>query len=175
MDFQLEIDSVIKSFDNKPLLSDISLRCKSGDIVGLFGRNGCGKTTLLQIIFGSTKAQNRFMRLNGKVIKTATFQKEISFLPQFQFLPNSITLAKAMSLYIPSKAFDIILNDILLKDRITNKIADFSYGEIRYVQAKLLLYNPSQFCLLDEPFSGLSPLLSEKLTSDIIRVSKKKE
>ena len=46
----LEIDSVIKSYDDRPVLTDIYLKCETGDIIGMFGRNGSGKSTLLKIL-----------------------------------------------------------------------------------------------------------------------------
>ena len=52
----LEIDSIQKKFDLITILSDVYLKCETGDIVGLLGRNGSGKSTLLQIIFGILKA-----------------------------------------------------------------------------------------------------------------------
>ena len=52
----LEIDSIQKKFDLKSILSDVYLKCETGDILGLLGRNGSGKSTLMQIIFGVLKA-----------------------------------------------------------------------------------------------------------------------
>ncbi len=63
----LEIDSVIKSFDVKQILTDIYLKCQTGDIIGILGRNGTGKSTLLKILFGTLKAENSFIKINGKV------------------------------------------------------------------------------------------------------------
>jgi ATPase subunit of ABC transporter with duplicated ATPase domains len=53
MDTQLEVDSVIKMYGETTILADVYLSCVPGDIIGLFGRNGTGKSTLLRIIFGS--------------------------------------------------------------------------------------------------------------------------
>ena len=49
----LHVDSVIKSFGTRQVLTDIYVSCTKGEIIGLLGRNGSGKSTLLKIIFGS--------------------------------------------------------------------------------------------------------------------------
>ena len=79
----LEIDSVQKHFDQKVVLSDVYLKCKTGEIIGLLGRNGSGKSTLLKIIFGIISADHKFVRVDGKVLfKTNDLFNEISYLPQ---------------------------------------------------------------------------------------------
>ena len=65
----LEIDSILKSFGERTILADVYLKCCRGDIIALFGRNGTGKSTLLNIIFGTLKADRKFIRIDGKVIK----------------------------------------------------------------------------------------------------------
>ena len=49
----LEIDSIIKNFGTRQLLTDVYLKINTGDVIGLFGRNGTGKSVLMQIIFGT--------------------------------------------------------------------------------------------------------------------------
>lgn len=63
----LEIDSVIKSYDDRQVLTDIYLKCETGDILGVLGRNGSGKSTLLKILFGVLPADSKFIRIDGKV------------------------------------------------------------------------------------------------------------
>ncbi|WAC02367.1 ATP-binding cassette domain-containing protein [Lacinutrix neustonica] len=65
----LYVDSVVKSYDNKKILTDVYLSCKSGEVVGLIGRNGCGKSTLLKIIFGVENADHKFVKIDNKLIK----------------------------------------------------------------------------------------------------------
>ena len=60
----LEIDSIIKNFGTRQLLTDVYLKINTGDVIGLFGRNGTGKSVLMQIIFGTMKADRKFIRLD---------------------------------------------------------------------------------------------------------------
>jgi ABC-type multidrug transport system ATPase subunit len=54
----LEVTNLNKSYGKKHILKNISLECKTGEITGIFGRNGTGKSTLLKLIFGTVKADS---------------------------------------------------------------------------------------------------------------------
>lgn len=162
-------DSIRKSFDEKQVLTDIYLKCQTGDIVGLLGRNGSGKSTLLKIIFGTLHTDYKHITINGKVIDSP-FEElgSISYLPQDDFLPKNLTVKKLITI------FDSILNpDLLYQDQIVSKILEtkirnISGGELRYLEIILILNLDSQFVLLDEPFNGLSPLQIE-IVKDLIK------
>jgi len=82
----LFVDSITKSYNNRVVLSDVFLSCKIGEVKALIGRNGCGKSTLLKIIFGVEKAENRFVKIDGGLIKnTSDCKGLISYLPQKHF------------------------------------------------------------------------------------------
>lgn len=78
----LHADSILKSYGTCTILSDIYLGCNVGEIVGLLGRNGCGKSTMLKIIFGALNAEYRFVRIGDKVQdKLSESSKVIKYLP----------------------------------------------------------------------------------------------
>ena len=54
----LEVDSVIKTYNDSLIVSEVYLKCEIGNIIGLLGRNGSGKSTLMKIIFGVVDAEN---------------------------------------------------------------------------------------------------------------------
>lgn len=66
----MQVDSVMKSFGTKQVLTDVFLTCGPGEILGLLGRNGAGKSTLLKIIFGSLTADQKFVKIGNKIIIT---------------------------------------------------------------------------------------------------------
>ena len=108
----LEIDSIQKHFDQKVVLSDVYLKCKTGEIIGLLGRNGSGKSTLLKIIFGIIAADNKFVRVDGKVLfKTNDLLNEISYLSQDNFIPNSFSVKKAIYLSIEKNKIEEFYQD----------------------------------------------------------------
>lgn len=171
----LEIDSVIKSYDDRPVLTDIYLKCETGDIIGMFGRNGSGKSTLLKILFGILAAERKFIRIDGKVFDCPYKTKnELCFLPQHDFLPKYMKAAKAVELYLGKDAVETFFADNILKKLNNNKVSELSGGELRYLEIKLLLKTESKFILLDEPFNGVSPLLVEYIRGLIVESSKTK-
>lgn len=165
----LEVDSVTKRYSERIILSDIYLKCTTGDIIGLFGRNGTGKSTLLKIIFGIEDADNKFVRINGQKLSSQSRGfREISYLLQDTFLPKNITVLEVIKLTLNQKNVDSFSNDAILSPFLSNKVNSLSGGELRYLEIKLLLNLPSKFVLLDEPFNGLSPILIESVV-DLIK------
>lgn len=166
----LEIDSIQKKFDLITILSDVYLKCETGDIIGLLGRNGSGKSTLLQIIFGILKADFKFIRVDGVVkSKTSELFNEISYLSQDNFLPRNFRVAKVIALSIKKDKINDFYSDETITTLKNKSIGELSSGELRYLEIKLVLHNPSKFVLLDEPYNGLSPLLIEKINDLILK------
>lgn len=166
----LEIDSIQKKFDLKSILSDVYLKCETGDILGLLGRNGSGKSTLMQIIFGVLKADFKFIRVDGVVkSKTSELFNEISYLSQDNFLPRNFRVAKVIALSIKKDKSNDFYSDETITTLKNKSIGELSSGELRYLEIKLVLHNPSKFVLLDEPYNGLSPLLIEKINDLILK------
>jgi ABC-type multidrug transport system ATPase subunit len=171
----LEVDSVQKQYDGKIILSDVYLKCETNDIIGILGRNGSGKSTLLKIIFGIVNADFKFVRIDGEVkSKTNELLHQISYLPQENFIPNLFSVKKAIVLSIPKDKLEEFYADEMIQSILNKKIKHLSGGELRYLEIKLILNNPSKFVLLDEPYNGLSPLMVEKINALITSMSNKK-
>ena len=165
----LEIDSVIKSFGEKQVLTDIYLKCETGDILAMLGRNGTGKSTFLKILFGTLTADRKFIRIDGKIYDTPYKTKnELCYLPQHEFLPRHLRVDKAVNFYLGKELSETFLDDTFLLQFRKNKISDISGGELRYLEVKLLLSTKSKFVLLDEPFNGISPVIIESI-KDLIK------
>ncbi len=171
----LEIDSVIKSFAGRQVLTDIYLKCTTGDIIGLIGRNGSGKSTLFKILFGSLDAERKFIRINGQVMnRPFTVRDTIAYLPQHEFLPRHLTIRKVVRLYLGRAMEEVFFDDALLNKLMMSKVSTLSGGELRYVAIKLLLNSKARFVLLDEPFNGISPVMIEAIKPLITRASHSK-
>ncbi|MBO9582680.1 MAG: ATP-binding cassette domain-containing protein [Flavobacterium sp.] len=154
----LEISGIQKSFNDKLLLSDIYLKLETGQIIGLLGRNGSGKSTLFKIICAIISASDRSIFIDGiSKNKSHLLLNEISYLYQNQFVPNHFSVLQAIQLSIDKQNVVFFCSDYFLKPLLNQKIKNLSFGELRYLQVKLILFNQSKFVLLDEPFTGLSP------------------
>ena len=171
----IEIDSVIKSYHRQQILNDIYLKCEIGDIIGILGRNGTGKSTLLKILFGVLSAERKFIRINGKVLtRPYKLSNEICYLPQDNFIPHHFSIKKVVKLYLPKNKIEPFLDDSLLGSLANNKTGNLSGGEWRYLEIKLLLNTDCKFLLLDEPFNGASPLMIDTIKELIAEKAKTK-
>lgn len=171
----LEVDSIRKAFGDKQVLTDISLKCQPGDIIGLLGRNGSGKSTLLKIIFGTLFTDYKFLRINNEILDQPFKTKNtIAYLNQDNFLPKNITVKQVIEIYSDDQDLNDFLDDEVLSKVLETKIRNLSGGESRYLEVKLLLTLDSLFVLLDEPFNGISPLHIEKIKNMILDKSVKK-
>ncbi len=173
----LEIDSIIKNFGTRQLLTDVYLKINTGDVIGLFGRNGTGKSVLMQIIFGTMKADRKFIRLDECKVLSAPYQhaRTIAFLPQQGYLPKHEKINKLVDCYLDANVVpDFYEDDEVAQSCMERRVSQLSGGERRYLEAKLLLLGNAKFVLLDEPFDYLSFHLVDKLIGLIKKHSEEK-
>ncbi|WP_343538554.1 ATP-binding cassette domain-containing protein [Sphingobacterium thalpophilum] len=173
---ELYVDSVQFSYDNsRQHITGAYLKCFTGDIVALFGRNGSGKSTLLKIIFGSLKAKNSYILLNGKKVGKTYLTRKVGYLPQDSFLPTQERVSKLVDLLIGDTHHKSLLwNDARIKALQDKKVHQLSGGERRYLEIWLLMCQPTDFVLLDEPFTGIEPIYITMIIDLIRRFSDKK-
>ncbi|WP_027380650.1 ATP-binding cassette domain-containing protein [Chryseobacterium daeguense] len=166
---KLHIDSITKSFGSKKILQDVYLSIKTGEIAGLLGRNGEGKSTLLEIIFGTVKGDTQFVKIDQKILQTQADRKNnIAYLPQHFFLPRNVKIKNLIPLFCTKQNTEKLFNLDLMKTFLHKAPGKLSGGEKKITEALLILYSNSKFILLDEPFNGLSP----KMTSEIQKIIK---
>ena len=95
-------------------------------------------------------------------------------LPQNNFIPNYLTVKKAIDLTIKKLYLKEFYECKIIMPIINSKIGDLSGGELKYLQIKLILFNEAKFCLLDEPYNGISPIMCEIINNLIVEQSKYK-
>jgi len=167
---ELYVDSIEFSYDSRvQLLTGVYLSCKIGEIVGLLGRNGCGKSTLMKIIFGVLTPKHAYIRINGRNSKKAFLLKEVLYLPQDSFLPTDAKVSSLLRLLINDQTTRQKLSkDERIKSIVNQKVYSLSGGERRYLEIVLLLHQKGSYVLLDEPFSGIEPIYVEAIQQLIV-------
>src|SRR6187402_1753351 len=168
----LELDGIYLEYDLAKILNSIHVKCETGEIIGLLGRNGSGKSSLLKIVFGSLEGQSKSIRIN-EVPQLKSFTRNISYLPQQPLIPSFISIAKALKLFNIDKQ---IILDVFpeVKDALDLKPSEISGGMRKIIEVVLILNTSSKFALLDEPFSGIMPVHVETL-KDYMRMKKKEK
>ena len=161
----LEADSIILNFGGRTILSDVYLKCITGEILGIVGRNGCGKSSLLKIIFGSLKGENQSIRFDTAYTSCLfTHSHAVKYLPQSGLLPQRIKVKTAISIYLPDPEMQSLVSTFTeIAPHLEMSVSTLSGGIKRFLEIVLLLYSDAHFILLDEPFSHLSPILIESL------------
>jgi len=170
----LEIDNIELSFGSKRILRGIYLKAEKGKITALLGRNGSGKTSLLNIIFGSLKPKYASIRIDGKNSTKPLFPgKSVSYLPQHDLLPKVIKTITAFNLFrVDWHQFISNFQSFSIYKNIP--IAELSNGEVRLIETYLILNKDCKIILLDEPFSFIAPVYIEQLKTHILELKKEK-
>ncbi|HMR19244.1 MAG TPA: ATP-binding cassette domain-containing protein [Sphingobacterium sp.] len=168
---ELYADSIEFSYRaSHQLLTGVYISCKVGEVVALLGRNGCGKSTLMKILFGVLSPKHAYITLHGRRIIKPFVSQEVCYLPQQRFLPTHKTVQQMITFMLRSpEQRAAVAKDEVIANVLTQKIADLSVGEVRYLELSLLLHQQATFYLLDEPFSGVSPYLKEQIQQLIDR------
>ena len=171
----LEADSIYRYVHSGLILSDIYLRCETGDLITISGRNGAGKSMLMKIIFGTEKAQNKHIRINHKIYR-APYEAPglLTYLPQHPFLPAHLHLKKCSSLYLNEAEKEKFTQDEVIHRIYESRISELSSGERRYAEVRMLLLRTSKFVMLDEPLSFLEPKLKSAVLQLIHEESARK-
>jgi len=158
----------LHSFGERRILSNVTFECNTGEIIGIFGRNGTGKTTLFKILFGTLKPEHAEIYFDGKLLKPGDVPINfISYHTQEIMLPKYTKARDVISMYLPLKKQDNVFYSPGIQDMTNKRICDLSLGQQRYLQLLLLLNLDHPFIILDEPFSMIEPvyknLIKEKL------------
>jgi ABC-type lipopolysaccharide export system ATPase subunit len=167
----LEFDSIQLEFGLHKVLSSVAMKCETGEVVGLLGRNGSGKSSLMKIVFGSMSSEFRSVRIDKvPVIGNAFHKRQISYLTQEALIPSYLSIRKAMNYFGVSEE-SVCGAFPPAKEVLNLKPNQCSGGTLRIIETLLVLLSPASFCILDEPFSGVMPVHIESI-KEIIQKQK---
>lgn len=171
----LEIQNLEKSFGQKQVLFGVDFKAESGQILGLIGKNGAGKTTIFHSIL-------RFLEYSGNItfdkqpISQETYRK-IGYLPEERSLMPKLTVyeqvrylanLKGVPNAVVKEKLPQWMERLQVKGKVTDKIKSLSKGNQQKVQLIITLLHEPNLIILDEPFSGLDPVNTEILKQVII-------
>jgi ABC-type (unclassified) transport system, ATPase component len=170
----LEFDSIFLEFDLNRVLSSVAMKCQVGEVVGLLGRNGSGKSCLMRVVFGSMASEFKSVRINGQPL-TGNYLRErlISYLPQQSLIPSYLTVRAALKFFEVNEA-RILEVFPHFENTFHQKPSQFSGGSLRLIETLMILFSKGKFCILDEPFSGIMPLHIEEIKKVIQQEKHKK-
>lgn len=186
----LKTEHLVKVYNGKEVVDDVSIEVKQGEIVGLLGPNGAGKTTTFYIILGIIQpdAGEIFIKDDRELINITNFPMHkralagLSYLSQEPSIFRKLTVEEnldaifefmKMSEEEKKKKKEFLLEELKISHLAKQKAYTLSGGERRRVEiARSLVLSPS-FILLDEPFVGIDPIAVFDI-QNIIKDLKKK-
>ncbi len=161
MNHVLEIDGVQLQFGERKILSDVYLRCETGKITGLLGRNGQGKSCLMNAAYGNLSCEKSVRVDHVSIVEPYKRPDLIVYLPQFNFIPKSLSLRRVFRDFeLEYSSFQNHFPEFAARE--SESIAQFSGGERRLIELYVIVKSAALFAQLDEPFTHLNPIQIEK-------------
>ncbi len=169
---QLLADNLVKRFQSRTVVNDVSLHVNSGEVVGLLGPNGAGKTTCFYMIVGLIGADAGRIRLADRDLTRlpmhARARAGLGYLPQEPSVFRKLSVRDNLLAILETRAdlnrqsrlrvLDELLHELLVGHLADQAGISLSGGERRRVEIARALATAPQFILLDEPFAGVDPI-----------------
>jgi branched-chain amino acid transport system ATP-binding protein len=173
----LVLDRIRAGYGEAVVLADISLSLQEGRSLAVLGRNGVGKTTLLNTIVGVTRRFSGTLHLGGRDVTRLRpeqrAQAGIGWVPQERNIFRSLTVEENLTAvarpgpWSVARVYEMFPR---LKERRTNMGGQLSGGEQQMLAiGRALVLNP-RILLLDEPTEGLAPIIVEELLRSFVRL-----
>ncbi len=167
----VKCNNLCKEFDQKQILKNINLSISKGKIIGLLGKNGTGKTTLIKLINDLLTPTSGEILINGE--KPGIHSKQIiSYLPERTYLDKDMKVSQVLRFFEEfytnfrkEKAIKL-LKDLDLK--IDAKINKMSKGMQEKLQLILVMSRDAELYILDEPLGGVDPATRDYILDTIL-------
>ena len=173
MSHRLVVDSVVVRFGQKTVLSGGYITSQTGMVTGLLGRNGTGKSCMFRALMGGLEVEYVVVSIDGEPVDREKIGLRIKYLPQDQMIPYGMTLKRAFELYGVDFWEFVLLFPQYSRFYHTRRW-EMSGGEARLAEVYLVLMSEGEFCILDEPFSQISPNYIETVQRMIREKSREK-
>jgi branched-chain amino acid transport system ATP-binding protein len=175
----LQVRELSAGYGEAVILHDVSLVLGEGETLALLGRNGTGKTTLMNTLAGATRQHGGSITLSGRPLHTlASFQRAaagIGWVPQERNIFKSLTVHENLTAvarpgqWTPARVYEMFGR---LAERKGNLGTQLSGGEQQMLAVgRALVLNPT-LLLLDEPLEGLAPIIVQELLAAIRRITR---
>lgn len=177
----LKVSHLVGGYSQIPVLKDISFEVQPGELVGLIGLNGAGKSTTIKHIIGLLEPQKGEITIDGVKLfdDSEKYKTKLAYIPETPILYDELTLKEHLELTMMAYNLDHDeawkkANRLLKMFRLDKKLdwfpANFSKGMRQKVMITCAFITNAEIFIIDEPFYGLDPLAIRDLTGLIDEV-----
>ncbi len=171
---------IFRDFWRRPkveAVQDLNLEIRPGEVFGLLGPNGSGKTTTIKMLLGLLYPTRGRISIFGKAPTDVAVKARIGFLPEESYLYRFLVAHETLDFYgrlfrlptrIRNDRADRLLDMVGLRQEAKRPIGEYSKGMARRIGLAQALINDPEFLILDEPTSGLDPIGARQI-KDVIR------
>jgi lipopolysaccharide export system ATP-binding protein len=169
----LSADSMSVTLGGRRILSGAYLQAEPGEVVGILGRNGEGKSTLFRCLLGLRPAATGTLHVNGAYVGRREALRVMGYLPQDTYLPPDLRVRRSIGMILgPDGDWSALETDARAAPLLARRARELSVGERRYVECLIALSLDRAVYLLDEPFSQVEPLYCGRLVELMRRAAR---
>ncbi len=175
----IEVDNLVKWYKDVQALAGVSLAVEQGEIYGLLGRNGAGKTTMVKILLSIVHPTSGQVKLLGRPVGDADSRMKIGYLPEDHRFPEYHSAVTALQFYgglsgmtraDRKRRIPELIDLVGLKHAAKRKVRTYSKGmKQRLGLAQAILHDP-EVVFLDEPTDGVDPLGRKEIRDVLLRL-----
>jgi ABC-2 type transport system ATP-binding protein len=179
MEITIKVEQASKSFGKKMVLNNVSLNMKKGQIYGLIGPSGAGKTTLVKMIVGMEEADRGTIQVLDKRMPDLGILQDIGYMAQSDALYSELTGEENLKFFaalfkLRKKEIKNRINYasslVNLTGELKKKVAVYSGGMKRRLSLAIALLQNPKILILDEPTVGIDPELSYAIWNELQRL-----
>ncbi|RLV59922.1 ABC transporter ATP-binding protein [Parashewanella curva] len=171
----VELTNVNKHYDKVKALQGINLKVMPGEVLGLFGHNGAGKTTMMKLILGIIKATSGTVNvLNADPISSQAFEsrKHIGYLPENVSFYDHLTGKEVLTYFarlkkVPKQQITDLLEQVGLTHAMNRAVKTYSKGMRQRLGLAQAFLGQPKLLLLDEPTVGLDPIATQEFYQSV--------
>ena len=177
----LDVTNLNAGYDGTPVIRDISFQVDTGEIVGIVGRNGVGKTTLLKTIMGLLKAESGRVIYNGEDMTEksadAHAKRSIGYVPQGRdvfpdlSVKENLLIGESIGESSETRYEQVYDYFPILAERKTQSAGTMSGGQQQMLAIARALVGSPDLLLVDEPSEGVQPSIVQSITEDLRQIN----
>ncbi len=180
----LEVNQLVKSYSGRTVVDRVSLQIEAGEIVGLLGRNGAGKTTSFRMTMGMISPEAGQVIFGGRDVTTMPMYKHslagMGYLSQEPSVFQRLTVEENLLAILETQRLSKVVrkqrtHDLMAQFSLTHKAKDLartcSGGERRRLEIARALVTRPRLILLDEPFAAVDPHTVEELQEEVRKLA----